>query len=359
MKHRNDILTRVTSFCDTYNLTVPIILAPMAGACPPALSIAVANAGGMGGCGALLMSPEDIKSWAQTFRSTSNGAFQMNLWIPDAAPIRDAAAEAEMRKFLANWGPEVAEDAGDGIPPDFHAQCRAIIEAGPGVMSSIMGLYPGDIVQAMKENNIKWFATVTTVEEALAAEAAGADVIIAQGAEAGGHRGAFNPNDAMRKAAGLFSLLPSIVDAVDVPVVATGGIADGRGIAAALTLGASAVQIGTGFLRTPQSTIAPEWADALAITKPEDTLVTRAFSGRAGRAVAGDYAKALEKETAPSPAPYPVQRGLTGAMRAEATKTGDVSRMQAWAGQSAALSSDKSADDLVRELWTDAKAFLE
>jgi nitronate monooxygenase len=142
-------------------------------------------------------------------------------------------------------------------------------------------------------------------------------------------------------------------------VVATGGIADARGIAAALLLGASAVQIGTGFLRCPEAAIHPGWAEALGGVAPEDTIVTRAFSGRAGRSIATAYARAATAPDAPAPAPYPVQRGLTAAMRAEGQKDGDVDRMQVWAGQSAALARAEPAAALVQRLWEEAKALLE
>jgi nitronate monooxygenase len=351
-------LVRAKAFCDSHALRIPILLAPMAGACPASLAIAVANAGGMGTCGALLMQPAAIAAWAAEVRANTNGVFQLNLWIPDPPPVRDATAETAMREFLATWGPEVAPEAGDATPPDFAAQCEALLEAGPAVISSIMGLYPEDFVRRMKVRGIKWFATVTTVAEALAAEAAGADVIVAQGMEAGGHRGAFDAAKAEMGMVGLFALLPAVVDAVKVPVVATGGIADARGVAAALILGASAVQIGTGFLRCPEAKLAPAWADAIGRTAPEQTMVTRAFSGRAGRSVATAYARAAVGPGAPTPAPYPVQRGLTQAMRDAATKSGDIDRMQAWAGQSAALSQAHPADDVARALWNGAQALL-
>jgi nitronate monooxygenase len=153
-------------------------------------------------------------------------------------------------------------------------------------------------------------------------------------------------------------LLPAVVDAVGIPVVATGGIADPRGAAAALALGASAVQIGTGFLRCPEAKIHPAWADALARTRPEDTVVSRAFSGRAGRSIATDYVVAALAADAPLPAPYPVQRGLTALMRAAAQKAGDVHRMRAWAGQSAALAKAEPAAEVVRRIWEGAKAIL-
>ena len=351
-------LARAAAFCDRFGLSAPILLAPMAGACPPSLSTAVASAGGMAAAGALLMAPDEIGRWMREFRSASNGAVQINLWIPDPPPVRDAAREAKVRRFLSGWGPEVPAEAGDAAPPDFAAQCEALLAAGPTVVSSIMGVYPPDVVSQLKARGIRWFATVSTVAEAIEAEAAGADVVVAQGAEAGGHRGAFRAAEAERRAVGLFSLLPSVVDAVRVPVVATGGIADGRGVAAALALGASAVQVGTAFLRSPEAKTHQAWADALAGTRPEDTIVTRAFSGRAGRAIATDYALAATSPDAPAPAPYPVQRGLTGAMRTEAARTGDLSRMQAWAGQSAALARTEPAGEIVRRLWSEAQAIL-
>jgi nitronate monooxygenase len=355
---RHQALVRAEAFCERFNLRVPILMAPMAGACPASLASAVANAGGLGGCGALLMQPAAIKAWAADVRAASNGGFQLNLWIPDPPPGRDAAAEEAVRRFLSAWGLEVAASAGDVPLPDFEAQCAAMLEAGPAIVSSIMGLYPERFVARMKDRGVRWFATVSTVGEAKAAADAGADVIVAQGIEAGGHRGAFDAAKAEAAAVGLFSLLPAVVDAVNVPVVATGGIADGRGVAAALVLGASAVQVGTAFLRCPEAKIAPAWADAIGRAAPEDTMVTRAFSGRAGRSIATAYVRAAHAADAPPPAPYPVQRGLTAAMRDAATKANDVERMQAWAGQSSALARAEPAADVVRRLWQDAQALL-
>jgi nitronate monooxygenase len=351
-------MERVDAFCARYGLRVPILLAPMAGASAPSLSIAVANAGGLGSCGVLLMQPEEIVAWANEVRSSSNGAFQLNNWIPDPAPQRDPTQEARVREFLAGWGPSVPPEAGDAMPANFSAQCEAMLSAAPPIVSSVMGLYPPEFVTRLKAKGIIWFANISTVSEARAAEAAGADVIVAQGSEAGGHRGCFDAAAAERQQVGLFALLPAVVDAVSLPVVATGGIADTRGVAAALALGASAAQIGTGFLRCPEAKIHPAWADALAMTAPEDTMVSRVFSGRAGRSIATDYVRAATAEGAPAPAPYPVQRGLTAAMRTAAQKSGDVHRMQVWAGQSAALSKAEPAGDVVRRVWDGARALL-
>ena len=352
-------VARAEAFAESYGLRVPILLGPMAGACPASLSIAVANAGGLGSCGALLMQPAAITAWAADVRAGSNGAFALNLWIPDPKPRRDPAAEDAVRVFLAKWGPEVAREAGDATPPDFEAQCEAMLEVAPPIISSVMGLYPPAFVERMKAKGIKWFANISTVTEAKAAQDAGADVVVAQGMEAGGHRGAFDAATAEANMVGLFSLIPAVADAVTIPVVATGGIADARGVAAALLLGASAAQIGTGFLRCPEAKLPTAWADAIGRSLPEHTIVTRVFSGRPGRSIATAYARDAASADAPDPAPYPVQRGFTQAMRDLGVKNNDIDRIQAWAGQSGKLARSRPAGELVSALWEGARALLD
>jgi nitronate monooxygenase len=213
---------RASEFCRRLGLEIPILLAPMAGACPPSLSIAVANAGGMGACGALMMAPDDILDWVKTVRAGTAGPFQLNLWIPDPPPTRDRQAEERVRSFISQWGAEVPANAGDGALPDFDAQCEALLKAQPTAISSVMGLFPAPFVNRMKRQGIPWFAVVSTVAEAEKAEATGADVIVAQGMEAGGHRAAFDAAGAEDRLVGLMSLVPAVVDAVRIPVVATG-----------------------------------------------------------------------------------------------------------------------------------------
>ena len=152
------VRARAARFCGRFGLRVPILQAPMAGACPAGLAAAVASAGGMGGLGALLTAPERIAAWAKEFRDQSNGSFQINLWVPDPPPTRNAESEARVRDFLAQWGPPVPPEAGDTAPLDFGRQCDALLAAAPPVVSSIMGLFPERTVAQFKARGIAWFA---------------------------------------------------------------------------------------------------------------------------------------------------------------------------------------------------------
>lgn len=344
--------TRVTEFCDRFGLRVPILSAPMAGACPPALAVAVAQAGGMGAAGVVLDGPGRIADWAAAFRAGCSGAFQLNLWVPDE-PVDDPARTAAAAAFLDRFG--TPGGAGPDAPV-FAEQCDALLAVRPTAASSIMGLFDAAYVARLHDAGIAWFACATTLDEALAAQEAGADAVVAQGMEAGGHRGVFDPAAAEATSVGLFALVPRLADALDVPVVAAGGIADGRGVAAAIALGASAVQVGTALLRTPEVAIAPEWAAALDGLAPEATVTTRAYTGRLARAAPTPYVTAWTAPGAPSPAPYPHQRELVARMRRG--EPGGLDRANHWAGQSAALATTDPAGEVVTRMWREARALL-
>ena len=343
---------RVHAFCRRYGLRVPVLEAPMAGACPPALAAAVAEAGGMGAAGVVADTPERIASWAAEFRDLSGGPFQLNLWVPDP-PDDDSRRIADAADFLGRFG--VPGDAGPDAPV-YAEQCAELLAARPAVASSIMGLFDPGFVTQLHDAGIAWFACATTLDDALAAEEAGADAVVAQGVEAGGHRGTFDPAAAEGTAVGLFALLPRLADHLRVPVVAAGGIADGRGVAAAIALGASAVQVGTALLRTPEAGIAPEWAAALDGLAPEATVPTRAYTGRLARAAPTPYVTAWAGPDAPRPAPYPHQRALVARWRRGGAD--GVDRVNHWAGQSAALASTDPAGAVVGRMWRDAREIL-
>lgn len=356
-------LARARAFAAAQGLALPVLQAPMAGVPAVALAAAVVRGGGMAGVGALLLTPERIAAWVQGFRAEAGAAapLQLNLWVPDPPPRRDAAHEARLATFLARHGPPVPPGAGDALPPPFEAQLDAVVAARPAVLSTIMGLLSPAQAARLRDAGIAWWATVTTVAEARAAVAAGADAVVAQGAEAGGHRGAFEAGRARDEAVGLLALLPAVADAVQGtgrPVIAAGGIADARTAAAALLLGASAVQIGSALLRCPEAGIAPAWQAALAHAAPEGTRLTRAFSGRWGRALATAYVDAAAAADAPEPAPYPVQRGLTAALRQAAEAADDLRHLQAWAGQGVALARPAPAAEWLPALWRDTTALL-
>jgi nitronate monooxygenase len=343
----------VREFCDGYGVALPILQAPMAGACPPGLAAAVAGAGGMGGAGVVLDPPDRIAAWADRFRALSDGPFQLNVWVPDP-PVDDPARVAAAAAFLDRFG---APAAPGGPAPDFGEQCEAMLAARPTVVSSIMGLLGPGYVERLHAAGIAWFACATTLDEALAAQEAGADAVVAQGMEAGGHRGSFDPDAAEGVDVGLFALLPRLADHLRVPVVAAGGIADGRGVAAALTLGATAVQVGTALLRSPEAAIDPAWAASLAGLAPERTVTTRAYSGRLGRAAPTPFVSAWREPGAPPPAPHPQQRELVRRRR-QGSPGPDLDRANHWAGQAAAMATAEPAGEIVARMWREALPLL-
>jgi nitronate monooxygenase len=310
----------------------------------------------MGGAGVLRDGPARIAEWAEEFRAGSSGAFQLNVWTPDP-PAGDADQRSrwteEAREFLGRFGTPGEPPAGS--PPPYEQQLEAMLTARPTVISSIMGLFEPDYVRRLHDRGTAWFACATTLADAIAAQEAGADAIVAQGMEAGGHRGGFDQEGAHADV-GLFALLPWFADHLRVPIIAAGGIADGRGVAAALTLGASAVQVGTALLRCPETGIRKDWSAALDGLAPEETVTTRAYSGRLARSAPSPYLAAWTEAGAPRPAPYPEQLRLVGQWRAAGPN--GVDPVNLWAGQGAALAREEPAGNVVTRMWREASDLM-
>jgi nitronate monooxygenase len=344
---------RVDEFCTRYGLRVPILQAPMAGSSPPALARAAASAGGMGGRGVLLDPPERIAGWMTEFGSA--GPVQLNIWVPGASAEDDRrelvrAAEA----FLGRFGEPGTPPA--PARPDYAQQLEAMLAARPTVISSIMGIFDADYVRRMHDAGIAWFACATTLPEALAAQEAGADAVVAQGSEAGGHRGSFDQEQTAGLDSTLFALVPHFADHLRVPVVAAGGVGDGRGVAAALALGASAVQVGTALLRTPEAGLSANWSAALAGAGPEAVTVTRAYTGRTARAVSTAFLREWQRPDAPRAALFPDQAGLVGRWRA--AKAPGIDTENYFAGQAAALATTDPAAEVITRMWQEASMIL-
>jgi nitronate monooxygenase len=354
-----EVQQRVDDFCGIFGLTVPILQAPMAGADPPALATAVAGAGGMGAHGAVLDTSERIATWMEEFRAGApSGAIQLNTWVldpPGFSGEERGRLVHEAEAFLKRFGAPGMVSRHGG-PPPYQEQCEAMLAARPTVISSIMGVFEAEYVRRLHDAGVAWFACATTLEEALAAQEAGADAVVAQSMEAGGHRGSFDPEQAERTDIGLFALVPWFADHLRIPVVAAGGIGDGRGVAAALALGASAVQIGTALLRSPEAGISPEWSAALDGAAPDATTMTRAYTGRLARTVSTPFLQSWEEPQAPRPAPFPDQMGLMARWRAGGVPGIDPANH--FAGQSAALAAPEPAGGLIARLWRDASALL-
>ncbi|MCC6304550.1 MAG: nitronate monooxygenase [Rhodobacteraceae bacterium] len=332
----------------------------MARAATPALAAAVANAGGLGGLGSATLSLAALATEVAAVRAATNGGLNLNFFChapPRADAATAAAAAAALAPHHAALGlapPEAA--ALPAVPPPFDAaRLDWLLAHPPRVASFHFGLPPAAAIARLRAAGVRVLATATTLAEARAVEDAGCDAVIAQGWEAGGHRGAFLP-EAADRGVGLFALLPQVVDGVAIPVIAAGGIADGRAIAAALMLGAEGVQIGTGFLLCPEAATSPAARAALAAATDADTHLTAAYSGRPARARATAFGAAFQ--SAPF-ADYPLPRAVTGPLLAAAAAAGreDYASFHLQ-GQAAALARTLPAADLVARLAAEARVAL-
>lgn len=329
----------------------PIIQAPMGGAnaTPPALVAAVSNAGALGFLGAAYMSPDQIRKDGAAIRALTSKPFGVNLFAPvDDGPLpRDVAVPMNR---IAGYHTELGLGAPEHptLPTwTFEEQVRACIECGATVFSVTFGLLPAPLLKLLKSAGIYIVGTATTVQEAVLFAESGVDAIAAQGSEAGAHRGSFaKPFE--QSMVGILSLVPQIMREVTLPVIAAGGIMDGRAIRAALAVGAQAAQLGTAFLVTDECGVAESYKQAVLASRDDSTKVTRAFSGRPARGIVNRAMVEIESDGAVLP--YPYQNSLTRAMRTAAAKQDRAEFLSLWCGQAGHLARRMPAAELVRTL---------
>ncbi|MBP8780359.1 MAG: nitronate monooxygenase [Alicycliphilus sp.] len=339
----NDLLARL-------GLPLPIIQGPMTGSDTPQLAAAVSAAGGLGFLGCGMRSPAAIREAADAVRAATDRPFGMNLFVLDTP----SPTAAEVTAAMARLAPMYARFGLQPEPParwceDFGAQFEALIQARPAVASFTFGILSSAQVRRIQdEAGSLVIGTATTPAEALAWAQVGADAVVASGMEAGGHRGTFL-GDWEGSQIGTMALVPACVDALDIPVIAAGGIMDGRGITAALALGAQAVQLGTAFLACPESAITPAQRSAMAGAQASDTRLTRIFSGRPARGILNDAMRALAPHEADIPA-YPIQNALMGPVRRAAAQAGDAEYIALWAGQGVGAARALAAGALAQAL---------
>jgi nitronate monooxygenase len=340
-------------------IEVPIIQAPMITAATAELVAAVSNAGGLGSLGSAMYSVEEMKVQASKLRSLTNKPFNLNFFVhsePDLTHYDPKPMQAALSPLYKEL--QLGEVPAPRSPaPAFNDEMLAcVLELQPKIVSFHFGLPNESAMRALKQAGIIILSSATTVAEARHLETHGADAIIAQGSEAGGHRGTFLESDA-NGTIGTMALVPLVVDAVKVPVIAAGGIMDGRGIAAAIMLGASAAQLGTAFLACPEASMHPVHRQALKNTSGEQTIVTRIFSGRPARAIRNRLTDTMEANEHLA-APYPTQRALVAPLTQESAKRNDPSFMQLWAGEAAALVKEEPAAEKIARLWRETEALL-
>jgi nitronate monooxygenase len=350
-----------TALTERLGVAHPIIQAPLAGGGDtPELVAAVCEAGALGFIGAAYLTPAQIIETSRAVRARTTRPFGISLFAPLPAPDapRDPGPALErLAPFYAELGLPAPALPGSG-GHSFDEQLSAALESSASLFSFTFGILPASAMEAIKERDMFLIGTATTVEEAVALEQAGVDAVVTQGSEAGGHRGTFDVEfeGAM---VGTMALVPQVVDAVTVPVVASGGIMDGRGIAAALALGASAVQMGTAFLTCHEAGIPEAYKQAILAAGEHQTRLTRAFSGRPARGIVNRFMTEVEHADAPDTIlPFPLQNALTRPLRNAAAKQGRAEFLSLWAGQGVRLARRQPAAALIARLAKETAAVV-
>ena len=345
-----------TPLSERLALEVPIFLAPMASVTTPALAAAVSNAGGLGALGCAYMQPDVMRRDVAALRALTRGPFQLNFFAasqPDAVP---AAAQREAIDALSRYFRELGlpPPAAAVVPyaPDLDAQLDAALELRPAVITCHLNELPATRIAALRSAGIVVGGSATCVAEAKRLQELGMDFVVAQGGEAGGHRGTWT-RDPQTALTGTLALVRLLVQRLDVPVVAAGGIMDGAAIAAVLALGAQAAQLGTAFIPCPESAATEVYRSALLGAAEDETSLTDKFSGKPARGLRNRYMRETAQGDFPR-LPFPAQNQLTAKLRTASAQAGSPELMALWAGQAVAMSRCLPAGELVRELEREA-----
>ncbi len=346
---------------DLFDIDHPILQAPMAGASSTQMAIAASEAGGLGSVAAAMLTPETLRAELQLVQQATARPINVNFFV-HKAPAADAEREANWRRRLAPYYRELGLSAGAGAggpvrAPFDAALCEVVLEYKPKVVSFHFGMPEASLVRRLKTAGIVVISSATSAEEARWLEAHGCDAIIAQGAEAGGHRGMFL-NDDIDRQAGTMALVPQVVDAVKVPVIAAGGIGDGRGIAAALALGAAGAQIGTAFLLTPEARTTPLHRAALKQANDNSTTLTNVFTGRPARGIVNRYVREVGPMSPDAPA-FPLAAGAAYPLRAASEPKGSTDFTPLWSGQAPTLAREMPTAALMAAFVKETAAALE
>lgn len=328
----------------------PIVLGPFGGLSSVSLTAAVSEAGGLGSFGLYGYDGERIRRTGAELRAATSRPFALNIWLPtgdEVVPnLQHTVFAQALQPFYEAVGVEVPARP-ESYAPSVEEQLEAVWDVSPAVLSVVFGVPAPDVVDEARRRGILLVGTATTVAEAVALAEGGVDAIVATGFEAAGHRVSFL-RTAEESLVGTFALVPQVVDAVDVPVIAAGGIADRRGVAAAFALGASGVQVGTAFLATAESAVNEAHREAIRRSAADDTALTRAMSGRLARGLRNRVVRAIE--AGGMIGPFPMQNWLTGRFRTPAAEQ-ELGEMQSlWMGQAAPLARYRTADEAFAEL---------
>lgn len=351
-----------TELCKLFQIRFPLFLAGMAGG-PSTVKLvaAVSNAGGLGTLGAAYMEPEAIRVAIEEIRKLTNKPFAVNLFSIQMSDCNKRIEEAQRELNRTRDVLDIPRSTTEPVksPDRFEEQIAVLLEQKVSVISTAFGVLPKPFMRQAKAVGIKVVTMATTVHEAILAERSGCDAVVAQGSEAGGHRGTFDVSIyPMGANIGTFALVPQVVDQVKIPVIAAGGIMDGRGLVAALALGAQGVQMGTRFLTANESGAHDAYKQALLASSEESTVITKVFSGRPARGISNAFIRQWDASGI-EPLPFPTQNTATRDIRDAAAQQRNADYMSLWAGQATRLlTNGKSAEDIVVQTMEQARALL-